>query len=124
LIAILTIVGSIGQEVWKLRSPKNYKTKKQYEKAVRTYHAGIIEPYDPDSPGRMLKWWDAYVKKTLLTIFCVFFYEYPMVAVGAMVVLSIIDIYVCSGDLTGIFFVNTLIWIESAGFMIIFIGPG
>jgi hypothetical protein len=35
-----------------------------------------------------------------------------------------IDIFVNARDLTGIVFVNILIWIESAGFMIIFIGPG
>ena len=78
------IVIMLGMRLINL-TPKNFQTKKLYDKEVRQLHQGIIQPYAAESQGRILKYYDCFVKKTIMVNTVVFFYDWPLAASGILV---------------------------------------
>jgi len=83
----------------------------------------IIKPYSATSQGRMLKWFDSFVKKTIYIFAVVFFYENPILASTVMGSMGCLDMFITARDLTGIMILNVLIFCESLGFTLAFFGP-
>jgi hypothetical protein len=100
--------------------PKNFATKKLYEKEVRELHQGIIQPYAAESQGRVLRWYDCFVKKTIMVNTVVFLYDWPLVASGVLVGFGVVDCVIMFRDWTGIRFLNFLVFFEALGFLAIF----
>jgi len=70
----------------------------------------IIKPYSPENTGRILKWFDSFVKKTIMISGVVFFYDYPTVACIVLGSIGVIDTVVTARDLTGVPLLNCLIF--------------
>jgi hypothetical protein len=122
---LLTIfaMSVIGNQLYNL-TPLNFRTTKQFNKGQRQYYQGIIQPFDTTNTiARLLKWYDVFPKKTAMIFTVILLYTHPLYASTLLTLISLIDVYLASRDLTGIMFLNTLIFIEAFGFMLVFAYP-